>query len=156
MKLSGIVKHKFCKDQSFSLTTVQTKTATNLHKNPCGELTVATLLLTEDSVKNFLTEFFTNSFRGITLAILMLLPPPRPSKKIRRRSRLVASGIVFWKKLYYFEDDLWWNTFQNPPSIQWCSKLNTGDLLEDSDVEHSFEILSTVKKNNASVFRASG
>ena len=59
---------------------------------------------------------------------------------------MVASGNVFWTKLYYFEDDLWWNTFQNPPSIQWCSKLNTSDLLEDSDVEHSFEILSTAKK----------
>ena len=69
-------------------------------------------------------------------------------------SRLVASGIVFRKKLYFLEEDLWWNTFQNPPSIKWCSKLNTDDLLEDSDVEHSFEILSTAKKNNTSVFRA--
>ena len=69
---------------------------------------------------------------------------------------MVASGIVFLKKFYCFEGDLWWNTFQNPPSIQWCSKLNTGDLLEDSDVEHSFEILSTAKKKNASVFRAAG
>ena len=68
---------------------------------------------------------------------------------------MVASGIVFWKNLYYFEDDLRWNTFQNPPSIQWRSRLNTGDLLEDSDVGHNFEILSTAKKNNASVFRAS-
>ena len=65
-----------------------------------------------------------------------------------------VSGIAFWKKLYCFEEDLWWNAFQNPPSIQWCPKLNTGDLLEDSDIEHSFEILSTAKKNNASVFRA--
>ena len=65
-------------------------------------------------------------------------------------------GIAFWKKLYCFEEDLWWNALQNPPSIQWCPKLNTGDLLEDSDIEHSFEILSTAKKNNASVFRASG
>ena len=40
--------------------------------------------------------------------------------------------------------------------MQWCSKLNTGDLLEGSDVEHSFEIISTAKKNNASAFRASG
>ena len=67
---------------------------------------------------------------------------------------MVASGIVFWKKLYCFEEDLWWNTFQNPLSIQWCSKLNTGDVLGDPDVEHSFEVLSAAKKNNASVFRA--
>ena len=33
----------------------------------------------------------------------------------------------------------------NPSSIQWCSKLNTGDLLEDSDLEHS-DIISTAKK----------
>ena len=59
---------------------------------------------------------------------------------------MVVSGIEFWKKLYCFEEDLWWNTFQNPPSIQWCSKLNTGDLLEDSDVEHSFEISFAAKK----------
>ena len=56
---------------------------------------------------------------------------------------MFACSIVFWKKLYCFEEDLWWNTFQN-----------TGDLLEDFDVEHSFEILFTAKKNNASVFRA--
>ena len=86
----------------------------------------------------------------------MLLPQPRPQRKDTQGTRLAASGIVFWKKLLCFEDGLWWNTFQNPPSIQWCSKLNTGDLLEDSDVEHRFEILSTTKKNNASVFRASG
>ena len=67
---------------------------------------------------------------------------------------MVTSGIVFWKKLYCFEEDLWWNTFQNPLSIQWYSKLNTGDVLGDPDVEHSFEILSAGKKNNASVFRA--
>ena len=71
-------------------------------------------------------------------------------------SRLVASGSYFRKKLYCLEEDLSWITFQNPPFIQWCSKLNTGYLLEDSNVEHSFEILSTAKKNNASVFRASG
>ena len=85
----------------------------------------------------------------------MLLPQPRSQRKDALGLRLVASGIVFWKKLYCFEDDLWWNTFQNPPFIQWCSKLSTGDLLEDSDVEHSFEMLSLAKKNNASVFRAS-
>ena len=69
---------------------------------------------------------------------------------------MVASGIMFWKKLYCFEEDLCWNTFQNPPSIQWYSKLNTGDLSEDSGVENSFEIISTAKKNNASAFHASG
>ena len=146
MKLSGIVEHKFCKDQSFSLTTVQTKTATNLHKNACGESTVATLLLTEDSIKNFLREFYTNPFKVITLAtLIILLPQPRPQRKETQRSRLAASGIVFWKELHCFEEDLCWNTFQNPPSIQWCSKLNTDDLLEDSDVEHSFEVVSTAK-----------
>ena len=85
MKLSGIVEHKFCKDQSFSLTTVQRKTSTNLHKNACDESITATLLLTEDSIKNFLREFYRNSFRGITLAtLIMLLPQPRPQWKIRR------------------------------------------------------------------------
>ena len=42
-------------------------------------------------------------------------------------------GKLFWcfrKKLYCFEEDLWWNTVQNPPFIQYCSKLNTGDPLE--------------------------
>ena len=77
----------------------------------------------------------------------MLLPQPRPQRKDTQGSRLVASGIVFWKKLYCFEDDHGWNTFQNLPSIQWCSKLNSSDLLEDSDVEHSLEILSTAKNN---------
>ena len=89
----------------------------------------------------------------------MLLLQPRPQQKDTQRSRLVASSIVFWKKLYCFEEDLCWNSFQNPPSIQsiqWYSKLNTGGLLEDSDVEHSFEVISTAKKNNASAFRASG
>ena len=69
--MSGIVEHKFCKDQSFSLITVQRKTLTNLHKNACGESTVATLLLTEDSVENFLREFYINFFRGMTLATLI-------------------------------------------------------------------------------------
>ena len=71
MKLSGIVEHKFCKDQSFSLTTVHRKTSTNLHKNACGESTVATFLLTVDSIKNFLREFYTNFFRGMTLATVI-------------------------------------------------------------------------------------
>ena len=103
MKLSGIVEHKFCKDQSFSITTVQTKTATNLHKIACGESTVATLLLTEDSIKNFLREFYTNSFRGITLATLtMLLPEPRPQRKDTQgvevvcfRFRVLEKGLLF-------------------------------------------------------------
>ena len=69
--MSGIVEHKFCKDQSFTLTTVQRKTSTNLHKNACSESTVATPLLTEDSIKNFLREFYTNFFRGMTLATLI-------------------------------------------------------------------------------------
>ena len=52
---------------------------TKLHKNASGESTIATLLLTEDLIKNFLTEFSTNSFRGITLAkLIMLLPQPLP------------------------------------------------------------------------------
>ena len=46
---------------------------TNLHKNACDESTVAKLLLTEDSIKKFLREFYTNSFRGITLVTLILL-----------------------------------------------------------------------------------
>ena len=75
MKLSGIVKHKFCKDQSFSLTTVQTKTTTNLHKNTCGESAVATPLLTEDSKSRTFSEIYTNSFRGITLVTLIMLLP---------------------------------------------------------------------------------
>ena len=75
----------------------------------------------------------------------MLLLQPRLQQKDTLRSSSVASGIAFWKKLWSFED-LWWNTFQNLPFIRWCSKLNVGDLLEDSDVEHSFQILSTVKK----------
>ena len=69
--MSEIVKHIFCKDQSFSLTTVQGKTWTNLHKSACNESTVATLWLTEDSIKDFLREFYTNFFRGITLATLI-------------------------------------------------------------------------------------
>ena len=61
----------------------------------------------------------------------MLLLQPGPQRKDTQALRLVASSIVFWKKLYCFED-LWWNTFQNPTSIQWCSKLSTGGLLEGS------------------------
>ena len=38
-----------------------------------------------------------------------------------------------------------------PPSIQQCSKFHTGALSEEFDVECSFEILSTAKKDNASV-----
>ena len=48
---------------------------TNLHKNTFGESALATLSLTEDSVKNFLREFYTNFFRGVILATpTMLLP----------------------------------------------------------------------------------
>ena len=48
---------------------------TNLHKNTFGESALATLLLTEGSVKNFLREFYTNFFRGVILATpTMLLP----------------------------------------------------------------------------------
>ena len=61
VKLCGIVGLKFCNDQSFSLTTVQKKTSINLHKDGCGEPTVATLLLTEDPVKNLRREFYPNS-----------------------------------------------------------------------------------------------
>ena len=118
---------------------------TNLHKNACDESTVAKLLLTEDSIKKFLREFYTNSFRGITLVtLILLLQQPRPQQKDTQGSRLVASSIV-----------LSWNTFQNLPSNQWCYKLNPGGLLENSNVENSLEILSKVKKNNASAFRAS-
>ena len=103
MKLSGIVEQKFCKDQSFSLTTVQTKTATNLHKNACGESTEATFLLTEDLIKNFLREFYTNSFRGITLAtLIMLLPQPRSQRKDTQgvevgcfRYRVLEKAVLF-------------------------------------------------------------
>ena len=63
----------------------------------------------------------------------MLLPVPR-----------------FGKKLLFLRD-LWWNTFQKPPSIQQFSKFHAGDLSEEFDVEYSFEILSTAKKDNASV-----
>ena len=84
---------------------------------------------------------------------MMLLLQPRPQRKDTQRSSLVASGIVFWKNC--FEEHLCWNTFKNPSSIRWCSKLNTGDLLEDSDLEHNFEIISTAKKNNAFAFHAS-
>ena len=106
MKLSGIVKCKLCKDQSFSLTTAQTETATNLHKNACGESSVATLLLTEDSIKNFLREFYTNSFRQITLAtLIMLLRNVVLSEKIRRgRGWLLllsrfGKRSIFWKTI---------------------------------------------------------
>ena len=61
VKLCGIVGLKFCNDQSFSLTTVQKKTSINLHKDGCGEPTVAKLLLTEDPVKNLRREFYPNS-----------------------------------------------------------------------------------------------
>ena len=70
--MSGIVEHKFCKNQSFSLASVQRKPSTNLHKSACGELAVATLLLTEDSIMNFLREFYTNFFRRMTLAKLII------------------------------------------------------------------------------------
>ena len=83
---------------------------------------------------------------------MILVLQTRSQGKDTQGSRLVASCIVFWKKLYCFEEDLWWSTFQNPPSIQWCSKLNTGGLLEDSDVDHSFEILSTIKKKMLVLF----
>ena len=123
------------------------KTTINLHKNACGESTVATFLLTEDTIKNFLREFYTNSFRWITLArLIMLLPQSCPQQKDMQGLRLVASSIVFWKKLYFFEDNLWWNTFHNPPSIQGCSKLNTGDLLEDSDVDQFWNFIEGQKK----------
>ena len=101
----GIVEHKFCNDQSFSLTTVQTKTASILHKNACGESTVATLLSTEDSIKNFLREFYTNSFRGITLAtLIMMLPPSRHEQKDTQgvevgcfRYRVLEKPLLFWR-----------------------------------------------------------
>ena len=80
-----------CKDQIFSLTTVQRKTSTYFHKNACGESPIAMLLLTEDSIKNFLREFYRNSFKGITLAMLiMLLPQPRPQRKDTARSRFLV------------------------------------------------------------------
>ena len=85
---------------------------------------------------------------------MMLFPQPHPQRKDTQWPRLVAFGIVAWNKLYCFEEDFWWNTFQNPPSIQRCSKLNMGGLLEDSNVEHSFEILSTAKKKKMLPFFA--
>ena len=107
LRISGIVEPKFCKDQIFSLATVQRNTSTYLHKNACGESPTATFLLTEDSIKNFFKEFYRNSFRGITLAtLIMLLSQPRPQRKDTQRWRLFASGIVFWKKLNCFEEDL--------------------------------------------------
>ena len=39
------------------------------------ELTLATLLLTEDSIKKFLREFYTKTFRGVTLATYIMLLP---------------------------------------------------------------------------------
>ena len=58
---------------------------------------------------------------------------------------------MFWKQLYCFDEHLWRNTSKKPPSIQYCSQLNTDDLSEEFDVEYSFEILSTTKKDNTSV-----
>ena len=50
-----------------------------------------------------------------------------------------------------FLRDLSWNTFQKPLSIQWCSESHTGDLSEEFDAACTFEILSTAKRDNASV-----
>ena len=76
----------------------------------------------------------------------MLVPLPRPQQKDMQGIEVGCFSIVFWKKLYYFEDYLWWNTFQNPPSIQWCSKLNAGDFLEDSDAEQFWNFIYGQKK----------
>ena len=76
----------------------------------------------------------------------MLVPLPRPQQKDTQGVEVCCFSIVFWKKLYYFEDYLWWNTLQNPPSIQWCSKLNAGDLLEDSDAEQFWNFIYGQKK----------
>ena len=42
-------------------------------KNAYGESTLATLLLAEDSIKNFVREFYTNFFRGVILATPTML-----------------------------------------------------------------------------------
>ena len=103
LKLSGIAELKFCKDRRFSLTTVQRKTLTNLQKNACGESTIATLLLIEDSIKNFVRKFYTNSFRRTTLAKLMMyFRYFVPSKNIRWgqdgcfRYRIFEKILLFW------------------------------------------------------------
>ena len=42
-------------------------------KNACGESVLATLLLTEDSIKNILREFYGKFFRGVILATPTML-----------------------------------------------------------------------------------
>ena len=146
LKLSGTVQPKFCKDQSFWLTTVQRKTSTNFHKNACGESTVATVLLIEDSIKNFFREFCTNYFRGVTLATLMLLL--QPYSWFLPVSRFGKSSIVL-KKIS--------GGILSRTRHPFSSVLNLIRVIfQNSDEGHSFQILSTVKKNNSSVFHASG
>ena len=137
LKLSGIVQLKFCKDQSFWLTTVQRKTSTNFHKNACGESTVATLLLIEDSIKNFFREFCTNSFRGVTLATLIMLLLP-PCSWFLPVSRFGKSSIVL-KKIS--------GGILSRTRHPFSSVLNLIRVIfQNSDEGHSFQILSTVKK----------
>ena len=94
--------HKFCKEQSFLLTPVQRKTLTNLHRSVCGESTVATLLLTEETQElsqGILYKFFKSNNIA---TLIMLLLQPGPQRKDTQALRLVASSIVFWKKALLF------------------------------------------------------
>ena len=137
LRLSGIVQLKFCKDQSFWLTIVQRKTSTNFPKNACGESTVATLLLIEDSIKNFFREFCTNSFRGVTLGTLIMLLL-QPCSWFLPVSRFGKSSIVL-KKIS--------GGILSRTCHPFSSVLNLIRVIfQNSDEGHSFQILSTVKK----------
>ena len=101
VKLCGIVGRKFCNDQSFSLTTIQTKnldkfTQRRLWWTNCGDTFVNRRLNQELS-----QGIFSKLGRGITYNTLIILQPCL-KRKDTQGSRLVASGIASLKKVLLF------------------------------------------------------